>query len=567
MKIASLRPLKLVAVLAACAFLGTSCSLPAFIYSPCALSTLTVTKTDDTNDGVCSVEDCSLREAVIASNTCKGTQTIQIPAGTYKLTLAGATEETSEFGDLDITDSVQIQGQPKTILDGNATDRIFDVKSEVNVFISGLVIQNGQTTMFGSAIANQGNLHLDHVTLQNNRQTDPKGSGGTVFSYDPGSSLEVYDSAVINNSAVVDSGGLTNVAGNMTVENVTISGNQGYAVSNLGGQTIIKFSTLADDKADYEIYNPLNGLSVDVSNSILSGRTKTGNCLQPVSSGGFNLDSAPNGTINTCGFKGENDLVGSDPLLQPLADNGGSSFTRALAPNSPAVNSANISTCSTTDQRDVSRPQGSDCDRGAYELENPPPKPTATREPTHTPLPLATPLPPPAQSGNASGASLSFLSAGNCRAGPGLAYKVVTSFPIGKSVVITAYNLDKTWVRVKIPASGMICWASAALGQLSGSISDLPIVEPPPLPDRPTSFTDSTSCSSGQRTVTLSWAMDPNATGYNLYRKDKLLVSLPAWTVSYDDHPPFTNDYNYSIEAFNDYGVSERITNIALACK
>jgi CSLREA domain-containing protein len=45
---------------------------------PCSTLTITVTKTADTNDGVCSAADCSLREAVIMSNTCVGTQSIEI---------------------------------------------------------------------------------------------------------------------------------------------------------------------------------------------------------------------------------------------------------------------------------------------------------------------------------------------------------------------------------------------------------------------------------------------------------------------------------------------------------
>src|SRR5512141_2581210 len=45
-----------------------------------------VTKTADTNDGTCDA-DCSLREAVVAANNNAGPNTINIPAGTYTLTL------------------------------------------------------------------------------------------------------------------------------------------------------------------------------------------------------------------------------------------------------------------------------------------------------------------------------------------------------------------------------------------------------------------------------------------------------------------------------------------------
>ena len=48
-----------------------------------AASTLTVTKTADTNDGICN-EDCSLREAIVAATPG---DSIDVPVGTFILTL------------------------------------------------------------------------------------------------------------------------------------------------------------------------------------------------------------------------------------------------------------------------------------------------------------------------------------------------------------------------------------------------------------------------------------------------------------------------------------------------
>ena len=60
------------------------------------------------------------------------------------------------------------------------------------------------------------------------------------------------------------------------------------------------------------------------------------------------------------------DRVGTDPLLGPLADNGGQTDTLALLPGSPAIDHASVGT--PTDQRRVVRPQGGACDVGAFEL-------------------------------------------------------------------------------------------------------------------------------------------------------------------------------------------------------
>lgn len=46
-------------------------------------ATYVVTKIADTNDGTCSVADCSLREAVRAANGDLGADTLTLPAGTY----------------------------------------------------------------------------------------------------------------------------------------------------------------------------------------------------------------------------------------------------------------------------------------------------------------------------------------------------------------------------------------------------------------------------------------------------------------------------------------------------
>jgi CSLREA domain-containing protein len=78
---------------------------------------------------------------------------------------------------------------------------------------------------------------------------------------------------------------------------------------------------------------------------------------------------------NTCGFSGT-DLIGVDPLLGALADNGGPTDTMKLLAGSPAISGANPAApggggaaCESTDQRGVTRPVGARCDIGAYESE------------------------------------------------------------------------------------------------------------------------------------------------------------------------------------------------------
>ena len=74
---------------------------------------------------------------------------------------------------------------------------------------------------------------------------------------------------------------------------------------------------------------------------------------------------------NTKGSSGwvKTDLLGAEPMLGPLQDNGGPTWTMALLPGSPAIGagSATIAGVTTTDQRGVPRPSNR-IDIGAYEF-------------------------------------------------------------------------------------------------------------------------------------------------------------------------------------------------------
>jgi CSLREA domain-containing protein len=92
--------------------------------TPNCVVNYTVTKEEDTNDGVCSSLDCSLREAVLNANAFPGPHTITLPAGGYTLTIPGINEDAGETGDLDITKDLTIIGIGAPSISGNI-DRSF----------------------------------------------------------------------------------------------------------------------------------------------------------------------------------------------------------------------------------------------------------------------------------------------------------------------------------------------------------------------------------------------------------------------------------------------------------
>ncbi len=146
--------------------------------TPCS-DTFTVTTNLDANDGACTADHCSLREAVIAANACAGHQTIVVPAGNYQLTLLGVDEEAAATGDLDITDDLTLQGMGVPSIDGVAQDRIFEIFSPAVVEIDHFILINGLAQL-GGAIRSHGDLTVIASSIHNNvADVPPGGSGGS----------------------------------------------------------------------------------------------------------------------------------------------------------------------------------------------------------------------------------------------------------------------------------------------------------------------------------------------------------------------------------------------------
>ncbi|MGC2062612.1 MAG: choice-of-anchor Q domain-containing protein, partial [Thermodesulfovibrionales bacterium] len=110
--------------------------------------------------------------------------------------------------------------------------------------------------------------------------------------------------------------------------------------------------------------DPFGSASGTITNSIIHNTAVGGTCAGPnLTSGGHNLESS-----TSCGFTAAGDITLTDPLLGPLGNNSGSTFTHALLPGSAAIDAGTNVGAPATDQRGISRPYGTAVDIGAYEF-------------------------------------------------------------------------------------------------------------------------------------------------------------------------------------------------------
>jgi CSLREA domain-containing protein len=343
-------------------FGGVAATL-AVLATPAGAATINVDTTVDeysVNNG-----RCSLREAIYAANNdaaapatgCEaalGNDTINVPAGTYVLDEAPTGDDIAVSGDLDITEFVTIthSGLRPAIVDGNGLDRVFHNHSISQSRLIGLTVTGGSLTgSSGGGVFNASgaSLLLDRVTFRDNQGLF---GGGASNAGD----LTVTNSTFFGNRAVTSGGGLSLTAG-------------------VGSTASVTSTTVAQNTADSDDNTIGDGGGIAVSGAgnasigsvVIAGNSDRGgeapDCFQMAGifqSTGNVLVQDPTGCSGLT--NGAGDQEGANPLLGPLAFNGGPTQTMVLRRGSPAIN--NGGPCSQFDQRGVRR---INCDIGSYE--------------------------------------------------------------------------------------------------------------------------------------------------------------------------------------------------------
>ena len=344
--------------------------------APAGAADFTVTNLNDSGAG-------SLRQALTDAEAA-GNDRVLFAEG-----LAGRIALSS--GELDVGEGTEIvgPGADRITVDGGGVFRVFHVGGLPTqpVTISGLTIERGLAGGGGGGVAAAGPITLSGLVFRDN-QTAGAGAAVNNGGGPNSGSTTIRDSTFVGNAAAGAGGGAISVTNDaLAIERSTFFGNTaptgsgGAIFHTTGGVHLLSItdSTIAGNNAAVAgggVQFMTNGRII---NSIIAGNTAPArpdvdviDTMAPNVVASFSLIQQPPGSGVTIDAT---NITGVDPLLKPLADNGGPTATMALRKKSPAVDKG--SSDAAADQRGATRPfnqkgvkqapGGDNADIGAYE--------------------------------------------------------------------------------------------------------------------------------------------------------------------------------------------------------
>jgi len=292
---------------------------------------------------------------IVTNSTFSGNDAT-VGGGIYNTSSSTITLTNSAFSDNSASEGGGINNEGGAL---TVTDSTFS-RNRANAWGGGILNDGGSTATVTNSI------------FSNNSSIGGGFGGGGITNF---AMLTVTNSTFSGNSANFG-GGIENINGTLTIANSTFSGNSannfGGGIYNNGTTTAMN-STFSGNSAINLGGGIYNGNTLTITNTIIANNTSGDDCT------GTNAVTSINNLIedptSACGLTdGVNgNIIGSDPNLGLLANNGGLTQTFALLTSSPAIDNGDATTCSNPlvsgkDQRSVTRPQGIACDIGAYEF-------------------------------------------------------------------------------------------------------------------------------------------------------------------------------------------------------
>ena len=207
---------------------------------------------------------------------------------------------------------------------------------------------SGNDALEGGGITNRGTMIITNSTISGNSASF---RGGGIYNT---GTTNIINSNISNNSDTGDEyfgiggGGIFNDSGALTLSNSTVSGN----TSGVGVGGILNSATLTISNCT------VSGNSVGIWNISASSIETLTNTIVADSIWGATIETASHNLIGDAASSGgivngvNGNIVGVNPMLGPLQNNGGPTMTHALLPGSPAINAGdNALAAGATDQR------------------------------------------------------------------------------------------------------------------------------------------------------------------------------------------------------------------------
>ena len=332
-------------------------------------------------NGVCSTAGgtCTLRAAVMESESLSGADTISVPAMTISLgsqltitkttTIRGSGPRATIVtgtpghillsiggGDVVVRD-LALQGASANGGGGLAVQQVGNAASKlINVRIANNTITGAVGTAYGPVYLIAGEMEITRSSITGNSTTSAgQANGGGIYVAGASTRLLVENSTIHANSVVSTSTGSFG-GGIMTIANSVTTIRSSTITSNIAGNTV----SLAGQGGNFHRQAPLS-----VENSIVADGAAalgiTANCSGSVDFSGRNIVSD-----TTCGAANASRSI-TNPLLGPLVTTNSGTDFRMPALASPALDAA-VGCTLTTDQREQVRPIGAACDLGAVEV-------------------------------------------------------------------------------------------------------------------------------------------------------------------------------------------------------
>lgn len=277
------------------------------------------------------------------------------------------------------------------------------IRSYGDLTLTNVAVTDSRTTMNGGGIAAlEGTLTVNKSVIDRNLATGAVGTGGGGIYSQPTVIVDIRYSTISDNSAIgLIGGGIyargvsgtqktffmdsSTVSGNTArhgagidlgpsavIQNSTISGNVadgggggGLRISNnnlgqVGAEARILNTTIADNQSSLPGSGFSNSGTAVIGNTIIAGNrygtgdfvNRQGSSSNLVRSVGHNIFESTDGFESFLGWIPNNsDLIGVDPKIGPLANNGGFTKTHLLKTDSPAIDAGSEEFMPLMDQR------------------------------------------------------------------------------------------------------------------------------------------------------------------------------------------------------------------------